>query len=435
MAAAATSPIATRRDLEFHLAARDPRHVQQVVHHIGDVAHLLFDDAALGAERVRRAQLHEMQRGDDRRERIAQLVAEHRQELVLGAIGFRQRLLGAHAMGDVQHRGHDGLGPALPITHQRHTVVHPHDGAVLADVALLDLERHALFPATAELLQVARQVLRMGDVLHLLPQDLFARVAQHFAIARVGGDDATVEIRLRHTRDHLVEERAVALLGFAQRRLHARTLGGFDHGDEEPCDCAGFIAQRAVTELEPRRFGRAAAIEGCLHASRRGLAGGQHRFQDRPDLRPERRPAFASRLAQRSGMHVPEHRGNSVVVKLDQPGSPPHVGGERRIQRDLHRRLQRLRPLFHRAERVFDQSKARMHSRTPVASETPVTCGSCDSLSLAIASPAANRGVPMSIVLRRKARVRPRPAQRRATRVARVWSFTAVAAQCSIESL
>ena len=32
------------------------------------------------------AQLHQLQRGDDRRQRVAQLVAEHREELVLGAV-------------------------------------------------------------------------------------------------------------------------------------------------------------------------------------------------------------------------------------------------------------------------------------------------------------------------------------------------------------
>ena len=45
----------------------------------------------------------------DRRERIAQLVRERGEEFVLAAIGFLQRLDGAHAIGDVdaesvQHR-------------------------------------------------------------------------------------------------------------------------------------------------------------------------------------------------------------------------------------------------------------------------------------------------------------------------------------------
>ena len=49
----------------------------------------LLLDAALAA------QLHQLQRGQDRRERIAQLVAEHGQELVLGAV--RRLRLGAQA--------------------------------------------------------------------------------------------------------------------------------------------------------------------------------------------------------------------------------------------------------------------------------------------------------------------------------------------------
>ena len=38
------------------------------------------------------AQPHQLERGEDRRERVAQLVAEHRQELVLGAVGGLSRL-------------------------------------------------------------------------------------------------------------------------------------------------------------------------------------------------------------------------------------------------------------------------------------------------------------------------------------------------------
>ena len=48
---------------------------------------LPLDDRALLVERVVAAQPHELQRRDDRRQRIAQLVAEHGEELVLGAVG------------------------------------------------------------------------------------------------------------------------------------------------------------------------------------------------------------------------------------------------------------------------------------------------------------------------------------------------------------
>ncbi len=61
-------------------------HVEQIVdqaHHVPDLA---IDDRALVARELAALDLHQMQRRDDRRERIAQLVAEHREELVLGAM-------------------------------------------------------------------------------------------------------------------------------------------------------------------------------------------------------------------------------------------------------------------------------------------------------------------------------------------------------------
>ena len=51
------------------------------------VLDLALDDAALALGGVHAAQPQQLQRREDRRERVAQLVAEHRQELVLGAVG------------------------------------------------------------------------------------------------------------------------------------------------------------------------------------------------------------------------------------------------------------------------------------------------------------------------------------------------------------
>ena len=72
--------------LELDLAARDARDVEQIV-----------DEARAGAATWRsmtprsRASAsprssHQLERGEDRRERVAQLVAEHREELVLRAV-------------------------------------------------------------------------------------------------------------------------------------------------------------------------------------------------------------------------------------------------------------------------------------------------------------------------------------------------------------
>ena len=62
------------------------------------------------------AQLHQLQRRQDRRQRIAQLVPEHREELVLRAVGglggltqLVDLLARAHLLGDVRGDDEDAL--------------------------------------------------------------------------------------------------------------------------------------------------------------------------------------------------------------------------------------------------------------------------------------------------------------------------------------
>ena len=99
------SASSSRSRAQLDLAARDARHVEQVVDQADQVVDLALDDGALVLERLVAAQPHQLQRGQDRRQRVAQLVAEHRQELVLGAVG---RLGLARAplasVGDVDRR-------------------------------------------------------------------------------------------------------------------------------------------------------------------------------------------------------------------------------------------------------------------------------------------------------------------------------------------
>jgi hypothetical protein len=77
-------------DAQHDLAARDARDVEQVVHQAHQVLDLALDDLALARMGVLAAHAHQLQRGDDRRQRVAQLVAQHRQELVLGLAGRGQ---------------------------------------------------------------------------------------------------------------------------------------------------------------------------------------------------------------------------------------------------------------------------------------------------------------------------------------------------------
>jgi hypothetical protein len=79
--------------LEFDLAAGDARDVQQIVDQRRHVAGLARDDLA-GALHHRGIDIEVREHGrgrDDRRQRIAQFMRQHGQELVLALVGFAQR--------------------------------------------------------------------------------------------------------------------------------------------------------------------------------------------------------------------------------------------------------------------------------------------------------------------------------------------------------
>ena len=98
------------------LARDHARHVEQVFHHVREVARLPRDDAARAAGQfaVGIDATEHLDRGRDRRQRIAQLVTEHREELVLRAVrrlGLEPRVMLAR-----DQRGTFELG-ALGLAH------------------------------------------------------------------------------------------------------------------------------------------------------------------------------------------------------------------------------------------------------------------------------------------------------------------------------
>ena len=76
---------------QFDLAARDPRHVEKIVDQPRQVGDLAFDHGAGALGFLGPLQLHQLQRGDNGRQRIAKLVPQHGEELVLRAIGALRR--------------------------------------------------------------------------------------------------------------------------------------------------------------------------------------------------------------------------------------------------------------------------------------------------------------------------------------------------------
>ena len=99
---------------ELDLAPRDAGDVQQVVDQPGQVPDLPLDDLLGPFELLLRLQLAEELDGvADRRQRVPQLVGEHRQELVLAAVGLQPLGLDELLRGDVAAdlRGPDDRGP------------------------------------------------------------------------------------------------------------------------------------------------------------------------------------------------------------------------------------------------------------------------------------------------------------------------------------
>ena len=107
MARATIVPTASRLAAQIDVAARDARDVQQVVDQPREVLHLPLDHVARPGElRIgQRAPAHDLDRVADRRERIAQLVREHGEELVLVPVGFLQRRFDARALAPSRSAG------------------------------------------------------------------------------------------------------------------------------------------------------------------------------------------------------------------------------------------------------------------------------------------------------------------------------------------
>ena len=89
--------------LEHDLALADARHVEQLVHQARKLCHLPVDDVArhYHALLVRADAAHQLDGVADRRERVSQLVRQHRQELVLAAVRVLQLLLRLARAGDL----------------------------------------------------------------------------------------------------------------------------------------------------------------------------------------------------------------------------------------------------------------------------------------------------------------------------------------------
>ena len=119
---------------------RDARDVEQVVEQPRHLPHLPLDDAADVAQRgvVGQRQAQRRHAAADRRQRVAQLVGEHGQELVLAAVAVAQRLLERLALADVAGDRGGADDAAVLVADRRDGQRHVDDAAAAGDALRLE---------------------------------------------------------------------------------------------------------------------------------------------------------------------------------------------------------------------------------------------------------------------------------------------------------
>ena len=364
---------ARQRGLQPDAAARDARHVQQVVDQPRHVLDLAFDDRALALGAGALA-LHHVQRADDGRQRVAQLVPQHGQELVLGAGGCvcaLQQLLplgmaavqagaGQHAVGHVDGHGHQpghlllqvahGLQVELEVAVAQRAVDGQRDQALGAGVALA---------RAVDLLQDAgqRRVGQLGKRLAVGLADQLVRAAVgDAAVQRVDQGEGLLGARQDGDGHRGLAQQVVALLEGA--RAGAGRFAAVDGG--------AHVVGDLLQELQVGLVQRHARVQAEAHALQPRFAGMAHRQQHqvghrlgvlgRGQAQPARQhhvPALHQRVEQRL---LPRQRGRQhglarrplvladahAIHHLGRVGrvGPAQVGGARHVAAGGLQRLQ-----------------------------------------------------------------------------------------------
>src|SRR6185503_17378595 len=123
------------------------------------------------------------------------------------------------------------LRPAVRVAHQRNRQVHPHGFPVLAQVALLEVDRFDLTVAHALALGVGHAaVVRVRYVLHGAARQFLRRVPEDPAQRAVGLDEAAFQVDMPDAGGGKLERLAEALLALAQRALGLLAAGDVDDG-------------------------------------------------------------------------------------------------------------------------------------------------------------------------------------------------------------
>jgi hypothetical protein len=128
-----------------------------------------------------------------------------------------QFVLDGFARGDIHADGHNRVNMAVLAGHGSHTVVDPGNRAVLADVALLHLERLEILDATPELVLERRQIFGVSDIRSSHVQQFFPPVADDLAKAIINHQEQPVHRGFGDAGNGLAYDSAETLVARAER--------------------------------------------------------------------------------------------------------------------------------------------------------------------------------------------------------------------------
>ena len=234
-------------------AARDARDVEQVVDQPRQVQRLAVDDVArpLSCGLSIDAARHDLDGVADRRERIAQLVREDREELVLVPVGSLQRGLGARALGDLglQQPGSTLASSAFAFCRCRFSASSSRVFSACSVVLACSSCAFASARLAIELLQLQPLAMQLDQHRHLAAQDLrhdrdrdvvdraelVALEAVELGVVHAGDEDDRRALEARMIVDHrrgleavharhadVEQHQRELVLHQARQRLHAR---------------------------------------------------------------------------------------------------------------------------------------------------------------------------------------------------------------------
>nr|GEU28230.1 hypothetical protein [Tanacetum cinerariifolium] len=250
--------------MQLHQAARDARDIEQIVHQRGHVHHLAADDLAGLADAgvVQPGHLQQVGGGADRRQRVAQLVRQHRQELVLALVRVGQLFLGGAALGHVaEEEGDAAVERAVGAD------LDPHAGAVGEHVGNLD-DFGAARGHHAAINGFRFGALQFGPDVPVVASDQVGSGALGDAHAfGIHAHDGPVPVEHGKALGHAVEN-ILALVAFgAQRGLRLRRFDGRPRAFRD-------FAHQADFAVAPRA--RRGALDAQHHLQ---LAGAHQRHQ------------------------------------------------------------------------------------------------------------------------------------------------------------